>query len=27
MDMEIKGINGKKRRLMWLKNMVDEHAT
>jgi len=27
MNMEMKEINGKERRLMWLKNLVDEHAT
>jgi len=27
MDMEMKGIDGKERKLMWLKNLVDEHAT
>ena len=27
MDMEKKGMDGKERRLMWLKNLVDEHAT
>jgi len=27
MDMEMKGIDGKERRLVWLKNVVDEHAT
>jgi len=27
MDMEMKGKDGKERRLMWLKNLADEHAT
>ena len=27
MDMEMKEIDGKERRLMWLKNLVDEHVT
>jgi len=27
MNMEMKEKDGKERRLMWLKNLVDEHAT
>jgi len=27
MDMEMNELDGKERRLMWLKNLVDEHAT
>jgi len=27
MDMEMEEIDGEERRLMWLKNLVDEHAT
>ena len=27
MDMEMEELDGKERRLMWLKNLVDEHTT
>ena len=27
MDMEMEVKDGEERRLMWLKNLVDEHAT
>ena len=27
MSTEMEEIDGKERRLMWLKNLVDEHAT
>ena len=27
MDMEMEELNGEERKLMWMKNLLDEHAT